>query len=792
MRKWTVGLISLTLVSGTGVFAVGAPVAAAPAQSSVEAAETAPGIDDLPNPLEEKRREAREAALTGILSGEIQAEERGASTVAKVGSKAVRGKGNAGGRTRVDQYVELSREKTDKIFVVLAEFGDERHADYPDQDTDPSTLGPTVFDGPLHNQMPEPDRTLNNSTYWKADFSQEYFQNLYFGTGADVESLKTYYEKQSSGRYSVNGTVTEWVKVPYTEARYGRSNGFPCTSSVCSNVWELINDALAVWVTNQHAAGLSDAEIAAELASFDQWDRYDYDGDGDFNEADGYIDRFQVVHAGGDQADGDPYQGEDAIWSHRWYSYFNNFGKTGPEFNQLGGSPVGSTGLWVGDYTVQPENGGLDVFAHEYGHDLGLPDHYDTSGGGDNPVNWWTIMAQSRVSAPGDNAISSRAADLSAWDKLQLGWLDYEVVQAGEKRTLNLGPHEYNSRKPQAAVVVLPKKEATTVLPTPPEGSKQWWSGKGDELNNTLTRQVTLPAEAATLAFQATWDIEDCGPDPCDYAFVEVDAGSGFVAIPGSITNPEEGNGIDGTSESPVAAVFDLSAYAGQTIALRFRYLTDGAVGGKGFFADDITVTAGDTTVFADGAEDGDNGWTAVGFTTVGSSLTNLYDNYYIMSNRSWVSYDQYLKSGPYNFGFLPEKPSWVEHFPYQEGLLVSYWDTSQSDNNTSQHHGEGLILPIDAHPELIYRTDGLPWRGRVQGYDAPFSLRRADSFTLHNTGVASYVWGQAGVPVFDDSRDYYAEDVIAGLYYGVKIPNHNVRVRVLHQNGTRMRIRIT
>ncbi len=119
---------------------------------------------------------------------------------------------------------------------------------------------------------------------------------------------------------------------------------------------------------------------------------------------------------------------------------------------------------------MQPENGGLSVIAHEYGHDLGLPDHYDTSGppaGSENPVNWWTLMAQSRVSAPGDNAIGSRAADLSAWDKLQLGWLDYEIVVPGQRRTLELGPHEYNSKKPQAAVVVLPDKTVTTDLGAP-------------------------------------------------------------------------------------------------------------------------------------------------------------------------------------------------------------------------------------------------------------------------------------------------------------------------------------
>ena len=56
-----------------------------------------------------------------------------------------------------------------------------------------------------------------------------------------------------------------------------------------------------------------------QLATFDVLDRYDFDGDGEFDEPDGYLDRFQIVHAGGDQADGDPIHGEDAIWSHRWY-----------------------------------------------------------------------------------------------------------------------------------------------------------------------------------------------------------------------------------------------------------------------------------------------------------------------------------------------------------------------------------------------------------------------------------------------------------------------------------------
>ncbi|WP_426508705.1 immune inhibitor A domain-containing protein [Dactylosporangium sp. McL0621] len=786
MRKLTVGLLSLTLASGMGVFVGGGAAHAVPAQApSVDAASPS---DELITADEQKQRAAREVALSQVLTGQAQPEKRGASTVVNIG-KTDRSKGH------VDKYVELGREKTDKIFVVLAEFGNTRHPSYPDQDTNPAIAGPAKFDGPLHNAIPQPDRTRDNSTIWKPDFSRQYFENMYFASGNGVESLKTYYEKQSSGRYSVDGMVSDWVKVPYNEARYGRSNGFPCTGNVCSNSYYLIQDGIQAWVDAQHAQGKSDADIKATLASYDQWDRNDYDHDGDFNEPDGYIDHFQIVHAGGDQADGDLIQGEDAIWSHRSTAFPGD--STGPAYNMRGGTQVGNTGLWVSDYTMQPENGGLSVFAHEYGHDLGLPDHYDTSGAGgnaENPVNWWTIMAQSRVSLPSDNGIATRAADLGAWDKLQLGWLDYTTVNAGKTKLVDLGPHEYNSKKPQAVVVNLPKKKVTTPLATPPEGTKSWWSGSGNLLDNSLTRNVSVPAAGTTtLTFQANWDIEDCGPDPCDYAYVEVDDGSGFKEIPGSITNAAEGDGIDGTSNGWVPATFDLSAYAGKTVGLRFRYVTDPAAGGKGFFADDIRITNGATTVFADGAENGLNGWTAVGFTAVGASLTTEYDNFYIASHRTYESYDKYMKTGPYNFGFA-DKPQWVEHFPYETGLLVTYWDTSYRDNNTSQHHGEGLILPIDSHPDLALKADGTPWRPRIQGFDAPFSFARTDSFTLHSgaTSAPSQLGGQWGNPLFDDSKSYYREDPATSTYYGVKVPNNGVKIFALLENGTSMAVLVT
>jgi immune inhibitor A len=792
MRKVAAGLGSLVVAAGlTTGFALSAGAAA---PHTVKAAPPQQVIDDVPNAVEEKRRELREVAIKKVIAGKLTPHKRGASEVVKVGRTTA-----AKGQPAEDQYVELAREKTDKIFVVLAEFGNERHPSYPDQDTDPNTAGPTRFDGPVHNQIPAPDRTKDDKTIWEANYDRAHYQKLYFGAGANDNSVKKWYEKQSSGRYSVDGQVTDWVKVKYNEARYGRSNGFPCAGAICTNSWALITDALNAWVADQKAAGKTDAQIAANLKSYDQWDRNDYDHDGNFNEPDGYIDHFQIVHAGGDQADGDPYQGEDAIWSHRSKAFTNLDGAAGPEFNKDGGTQIGNTGLWVADYTMQPENGGVSVFAHEYAHDLGLPDEYDTqaaTGTQENAVNWWSIMAQSRESGPGE-AIGTRASDFGAWDKLQLGWLDYEVVPAGQARTLDLGPHEYNTAKAQGVVMPLPKKTVTTPLGAPHGGTKQWWSGAGDDYEATLTRSVTLPAGAASLSFWARWNIEDCGTDPCDYAYVEVDDGTGFKAIPGSIGTASEGNGIDGYQPNWTQGTFDLSAYAGKTVSLRLRYVGDPAQQGTvehpeapaGIFADDFTLTAGGQTVFTDGAESGNNGWTPANFSIVGASKSVDYDNYYVMSNRQYVSYDQYLKTGPYNAAD-PARPNWFEHFPYQDGLIVSYWNTQYSDNNESVHPGEGEILPIDSHPAPIFRLDGLPWRPRIQTYDAPFSLERADSFTLHQpNGQASYIRGQDAVPTFDDSRSYWDS---TRPNVGVKVPNAGVRVKVQSQSGTAMRIKIS
>jgi immune inhibitor A len=124
--------------------------------------------------------------------------------------------------------------------------------------------------------------------------------------------------------------------------------------------------------------------------------------------------------------------------------------------------------------------------------------------------------------------------------------------------------------------------------------------------------------------------------------------------------------------------------------------------------------------------------------------------------------------------------PSWVEHFPYQDGLLVSYWDSSQADN-TSSHHGAGLILPIDSHPAALIRADGQPWRPRIQSYDSTSGLERTDAITLHLNGQATSHPSLRAVPIFDDNTQYWNPTTPTA---GVKNPDTNTQIRVKSVNA--------
>ncbi|MFJ8003541.1 immune inhibitor A domain-containing protein [Streptomyces fagopyri] len=763
-RPWTfrAAAVGVALAAATATFSTFAVAQADGASSSatVERHDPQPArnkVDhDLDGPLSKTQDAQRKEALDQVISGDAKVQDRN-------GSRVVQLKGKNKGKSK---YVELGREKTDRIFTILVEFGDQVDSRY----------GGTA--GPLHNKIAAPDRAKDNSTAWQADYNQKHFQDLYFGTGKNSESLKKYYEKESSGRYSVDGEVTDWVKVPYNEARYG-------SNKASTGAWYAVQDGVTAWVADQKAAGKSDAAIKADLAQYDQWDRYDYDGDGNFNEPDGYIDHFQIVHAGEDESAGGGAQGEDAIWAHRWYAFGTDAGSTGPVGNKLGGAAIGDTGIWVGDYTIQPENGGLGVYAHEYGHDLGLPDEYDTSGGGENGTGFWTLMSAGSWLGTGKNAIGDLPGDMNAWDKLQLGWLDYDRAKAGVTSEHKLGVAEYNTKNRQALVVSLPDKEVTTTVVTPAQGATQWWSGSGNDLKNTLTRSVDLTGKsAATLTLDGWYDIEQ----DYDYLYTEVstDGGANWTALDGTVDGaaiPRDGSGkpaLTGSVDAYKKLAYPLDAYAGKKISLRFRYQSDGGVALKGFTADEITVTADGTPLFSDNAESADAAWTAAGFSRIGASFSDEYAQYYIAENRQYVSYDKTLQVGPYNFGFSTTRPDWVEHYPYQNGLLIWKWDTSQADDNTSAHPGAGLILPVDAHPTALKWTDGTILRNKIQTFDSTFSTYPTDALKLHNADVALKIKSQKGVSVFDDGRNSYYD--AANPTGGVKVTDTNTKIRIVKE----------
>ncbi len=751
-RHWSAasGLaVGALVVTGLSVpmQAQASPGSGAPTSSDPAAANRP---DNLPNPLAEAAAAQREDAVKKLINGKASTKVINGNRVIEVKSK---GK-DAKGKPKKSKFVNYPVEREEDIFTVLVEFGDT---------ISPSTKGSP---GPLHNQIAQPDRdwdgnsTDDNSTYWTSDFDRDHYQDLMFGEG---ESFKDFYTKQSNGRFLAKGDVSDWVKVPYNESRYG-SNDF----SDSQVYWPFVRDTGNAWYAAQKASGKSDTQIKEYLAQFDKVDRYDYDEDGDFNEPDGYIDHFQAIHAGEGEEAGGGAQGDDAIWSHRWYAYSNAAGSTGPANNLSGGTQIGNTGMWIGDYTTEPENGGLGVFAHEFGHDLGLPDLYDTSGG-DNGTAFWTLMSGGSWLNHGKDAIGTTPGYMGPWEKLQLGWLDHKVVPYGQDMTVKLGPADKASKKNyQALIVPLPEEKTTTDRNTPHSGAAEWWSGFGDNINATLRRSVDLTgATSGSVSAYVQGGLEE------DYDYLY-----GEVSTNGGSSWTQVGAPIDGEFAWD-QRTWDLSAYAGQDVLFQFRVSTDGGVASEAFL-DDISVTVGGSTT-TDDVESGAGAWTARGgFEIIDGTTTKVVQDMYFAENRVYSGYDETLQTGPYNFGFS-DRPDWVERFPYQNGMLVWFADGSYGNNNTRSHPGGGLVLPVDARPEPVTFPGGQLLGNRRQPFDATFGQEATDEVTFHRAGVPTTVPSSKGIPTFDDS--------VVDRYWSAKNPWASTKVA---GSGTTMTVHKT
>ena len=150
-----------------------------------------------------------------------------------------------------------------------------------------------------------------------------------------------------------------------------------------------------------------------------------------------------------------------------------------------------------------------------------------------------------------------------------------------------------------------------------------WWGGNGDSIDTTLEREFDLSeVDEATLEFRVWYEIEE----EWDYAYASVstDGGESWTTLDGEHTTREDplganyGAGLTGNSGGGKPAEWvqermDLSEYAGaggESVLVRFEYITDEGVNLDGIVIDDIAVPE---LGFADDAEtDGDwrsNGW---------------------------------------------------------------------------------------------------------------------------------------------------------------------------------------
>ncbi|MGH3367591.1 MAG: hypothetical protein ACRDOY_10340 [Nocardioidaceae bacterium] len=173
---------------------------------------------------------------------------------------------------------------------------------------------------------------------------------------------------------------------------------------------------------------------------------------------------------------------------------------------------------------------------------------------------------------------------------------------------------------------------------------------------------------------------------------------------------------------------------------------------------------------------------------------SNGQDRYYIAENRQYGGYDTTLADGPYNFGWTRTRPNWVEHFPYQNGLLITYWNTAYGDNRASEHPGAGEILPVDANPTALRWSDGAVARNRIQTFDSTFGLEATDPITLQrevadpqtgavNTTTLS-VPPQAANPLFDDN-DHNAYYDPANPQGSVQVAGSGTQIEVVDSSRT-------
>ncbi|MEU8172750.1 immune inhibitor A domain-containing protein [Microbispora hainanensis] len=651
-------------------------------------------------------------------------------------------------------YKKAKTTRTAKLLTLLVEFNDQADDDFSGwshprtiDDVDDCITEPpgTKLNGPLHNTIPNPATAggggKDNNSMWVADFNTAHYNNMLYTSkgittrvrpdlkdprdgkkGIDISgsTLKNMYEEMSKGAYTVTGQAVGWLKVPHSEAWYGAGKCHTYPQDMTGHADNPRGPA-------QLAVDAVDALVKSNpnfpWADYDVEDTSDADGDGNFDEPDGVIDHLVLIHAGEDKSSGGGAEGTFSLWAH--------------SSDVAGGYTVPGTNIKISNYILQPEDAGVGVFAHEYGHDLGLPDLYDTTGAGDSDVDFWDLMSSGSHSGP---IFQSLPTHMGLWDKWVLGWANPKVIEPGGKNQLVVVGQASRTPKGTEDGVRINLPDKQNIMSVPHSGSNMWWSNSDqDWADNKLSRTVDVPAGSdAKFWWWSDWGIES----DWDFGFFEIstDGGAtwteqkiynedGSLASTGDdYTDPngrlkDYGNkkyGLTGESGGWHHLYADLAPFAGTSVQIRLRYATDAASVQRGWFNDDFSLNSGATAVWTDDVEGGANGWTASKGTFTDTSGAGWIIHpgeeqaaqYYLAEWRNFDGFDKGLEYA-YDTTWLRDGAWKVEKVKYNApGLLVWYRDTSVSNNDVSGRTFDlpsvgpkGELLVVDSHFDPLRRT---------------------------------------------------------------------------------------